>query len=186
MRSRGVAWAPPAHFHTEKRWDNLQTELARRAAAAADDRDDAQKHGTVGAVACDAQGNLAAATSTGGFTGKQPGRIGDCPVFGAGTWADNATCAVSATGAGEFFIRHAAAHEIASRMRHLGETLSVAASHVVAELEPFGGSGGIVSVDAKGNYALPFNSSGMYRGVIGTDGVPRTAIYREDLRAGEG
>jgi len=181
-RAQGVAFAPAAHFHTDKRWNALQAELERRRQTAADTRDDDAKHGTVGAVACDAGGTVAAATSTGGMTGKAPGRIGDCPVFGAGTWADNATCAVSATGHGEYFIRHAAAHEIASRMRYLGETLDVASSHVVEELAKIGGSGGLIAVDAQGHVSLPFNSSGMYRGVIGVDGEPRTAIYREALR----
>jgi L-asparaginase / beta-aspartyl-peptidase len=102
-------------------------------------------------------------------------------AIGAGTWADNDTCAVSATGHGEYFIRHAAAHEIASRMRFLGETVKQASETVVADLGRIGGSGGIIAVDAAGNVALPFNCSGMYRGVIGADGIARTAIYREAL-----
>ncbi len=180
-RDHGVEFAPAAHFHTDRRWDALQTELARRAAAAADLRSDADRHGTVGAVACDADGNLAAATSTGGMTAKLPGRIGDCPIFGAGTWADNATCAVSCTGHGESFIRYAAAHEIASRMRYLGESLEQASATVVRELVDIGGNGGLIAVDAKGNFALPFNSTGMYRGVIGSDGVARSAIWGEAM-----
>jgi beta-aspartyl-peptidase (threonine type) len=180
-RERGVAFAPAAHFHTDTRWTALQTELDRRRRQAADTRDDAARHGTVGAVACDSHGNLAAATSTGGMTGKAPGRVGDCPVIGAGTYADNQTCAVSATGAGEFFIRHAAAHEIAARMRHRGEDLATAAHHVVAELAAMGGSGGLIAVDAQGHVALPFNSTGMYRGQIGADGVAFTGIYGGDL-----
>ena len=180
-RAHTIAFAPAGHFHTDKRWDALQTELERRRRAAQDTRDDDARHGTVGAVACDAAGTVAAATSTGGMTGKAPGRIGDCPVFGAGTWADNASCAVSCTGHGEFFIRHAAAHEIASRMRFLGETLEQASTLVVAELGRIGGSGGLIAVDAQGHVSLPFNSSGMYRGVIGVDGVARTAIYQETL-----
>lgn len=183
-RERGVAFAEPGHFHTERRWRALQRELERRAAAAADTRSDADRHGTVGAVACDAAGDIAAATSTGGMTGKRPGRIGDCPVFGAGTWADNATCAVSATGNGEYFIRWAAAHEIAARMRHGGEDLTRAAEAVVAELGSVGGDGGLIAIDAAGRVAMPFNSAGMYRGVIGADGVARTAIHKEALRAG--
>lgn len=180
-RGRGVEFAPAAHFHTERRWDALQAELARRAAHAADTRSDADRHGTVGAVACDAAGNVAAATSTGGMTAKLPGRIGDCPIFGAGTWADNATCAVSCTGHGESFIRYAAAHEIASRMRYLGESLEAASFHVVRELVAIGGNGGLIAVDAKGNASLPFNSTGMYRGVIAADGVARSAIWGEAL-----
>jgi isoaspartyl peptidase/L-asparaginase-like protein (Ntn-hydrolase superfamily) len=161
----------------------LRAELVRRAGIASDPPDDAARHGTVGAVARDTAGNLAAATSTGGMTGKLPGRVGDSPVIGAGTWADNATCAVSATGHGEFFIRHAAAHEIDARMRHGGQELVRAAESVVAELGRVGGSGGLIAVDAAGRVTLPFNCAGMYRGTIGPDGVARTAIYGEDLRA---
>ena len=180
-RTSGIEMAPAAYFHTDSRWDALQAELTRLREAAADTRDDAARHGTVGAVACDAHGHVAAATSTGGMTAKVPGRVGDCPVIGAGTWADDATCAVSATGHGEWFIRHAVAHEISSRIRYLNETVEQASETVIAELGRLGGSGGLIAVDGHGNVALPFNSAGMYRGVIGADGVPRTAIYRETL-----
>ena len=183
LRDKDLAWEGADYFHTEARWQNLQDELARRAASGADNRDDAARHGTVGAVARDRAGNIAAATSTGGMTGKPPGRVGDSPSIGAGTWADNATCAVSATGAGEYFIRSMAAHEIASRMRYLGLPLVVAADQVVTELGAVGGSGGLVAIDAAGNVALPFNCSGMYRGIVGMDGVLRTGIYRDPLAA---
>jgi isoaspartyl peptidase/L-asparaginase-like protein (Ntn-hydrolase superfamily) len=183
-RDAGVAFAPAAHFHTNRRWEALLAEVQRRRETAADTRDDAAKHGTVGAVACDADGHVAAATSTGGMTGKAPGRIGDCPVFGAGTWADDSSCAVSATGHGEWFIRYGAAHEISCRMRYLGESVEQAAEIVVSGLGAIGGSGGLIAVDALGNVTLPFNSAGMYRGVIGADGVARTAIYEEALREG--
>lgn len=184
LRGQDLDWEEPGYFHTDRRWQALQRELERRRNNAADTRDDADRHGTVGAVACDEAGNLAAATSTGGMTGKRPGRVGDSPVFGAGTWADNATCAVSCTGHGEFFIRWAASHEIAARMCHRGETLAAAADAVVAELELVGGDGGLVAVDAAGNVTLPFNAAGMYRGWIGADGVAWTGIYHDDLRAG--
>jgi beta-aspartyl-peptidase (threonine type) len=141
------------------------------------------RHGTVGAVARDRHGNLAAATSTGGITAKPAGRVGDTPVFGAGTWADNNTCAVSATGVGEFFIRWAVAHEIAARIRHRGDSLETAAGAMVAELGCIGGHGGVVAVDHAGAVALPFNGPSMYRGRIGADGVALTAIYREELRS---
>lgn len=177
-REQGLDFADAAYFHTDRRWAALQTELERRRRAEADTRDEAARHGTVGAVACDAAGNLAAATSTGGMTAKMPGRVGDCPVFGAGTWADD-FCAISCTGHGESFIRRAAAHDIASRMRYLGETLPVASGHVVDGLARHGGSGGLIAVDGAGEVALPFNSEGMYRGRIGADGVPLTAIFRE-------
>lgn len=180
-RAAGLEFADRDYFFTEARWLALQDTLRQRASGT-DDGDPARKHGTVGAVACDRGGHVAAATSTGGMTAKAPGRIGDSPLIGAGTFADDATCAVSCTGHGEIFIRWNAAAEIAARMRHRGETLAVASEHVVmAELLPVGGSGGLVAVAADGSVALPFNSAGMYRGVIGSDGVARTAIHREAL-----
>ena len=176
-REQGLAFEEAAYFHTERRWQSLQAELDRRRRGAPDERDDAARHGTVGAVARDAAGNLAAATSTGGNTAKRAGRVGDCPVIGAGTWAENASCAVSATGTGEVFIRHAAAHEIAARIRLGGQTLARAAGDVVAELGRDGGDGGLIAVAADGTVALEFNCAGMYRGTIGPDGVARTAIH---------
>jgi beta-aspartyl-peptidase (threonine type) len=184
LREQGLTMAEASYFHTDSRWQALQNELARQASAAPDTRDDAAKHGTVGAVARDRHGNIAAATSTGGMTAKLPGRIGDSPVFGAGTWADNETCAISATGHGEYFIRWAAAHDIAARMRYRGDTLAAAADSVVDELGRIGGSGGLIAIDAAGNVSLPFNSQGMYRGSIGADGIARTGIYREAMREG--
>ncbi|OWJ63903.1 isoaspartyl peptidase/L-asparaginase family protein [Inquilinus limosus] len=182
-REAGLEHMDPSWFRTERRWAALQEELERRRQALPDDGDPARKHGTVGAVACDAAGNVAAATSTGGMTGKTPGRVGDSPVIGAGTWADNTTCAVSGTGHGEFFIRYAAGHEIDARMRWAGLGLAQAADAVVLDLlGPVGGSGGLIAVDAQGHVALPFNCEGMYRGVVGADGVLRTAIHREDFR----
>jgi isoaspartyl peptidase/L-asparaginase-like protein (Ntn-hydrolase superfamily) len=181
LRDQGLAMEPADYFITERRRTVLRAELARRAAGGADSRDDAAKHGTVGAVACDRAGHVAAATSTGGMTAKLPGRVGDSPLIGAGTFADNASCAVSATGHGEFFIRWAAAYDVSARMRYLGQTVGQAAQNVIAGLAQVGGSGGRIAVDAAGNVALPFNSQGMYRGTIGPDGVPRTAIWREVL-----
>ena len=183
LREQGLAWEEAGYFHSEHRWQALQTELERRRQGAADERDEAARHGTVGAVACDAAGHLAAATSTGGMTAKLPGRVGDCPVLGAGTWADDESCAVSCTGHGEFFIRWAAAHELSARMRHRAEALATAAEGIIAALQAMGGSGGLIAVDGAGNVALPFSSAGMYRGVVGADGVARTAIWREELRA---
>jgi L-asparaginase / beta-aspartyl-peptidase len=143
------------------------------------DDDDARHHGTVGAVARDRAGNLAAATSTGGMTGKLPGRIGDTPIIGAGTYADDASCAVSATGHGEFFIRFGVAHEVAARIRHRGEGLEGAARAVIEEVGRLGGSGGLVAVGRDGELALPFNCSGMYRGYVRGDGIVYTAICDE-------
>jgi isoaspartyl peptidase/L-asparaginase-like protein (Ntn-hydrolase superfamily) len=133
-------------------------------------------------VARDSAGNLAAATSTGGMTGKMPGRVGDSPVIGAGTFADNASCAVSATGHGEFFIRFGAAYEIAARLRHGGQKLGDAAQAVIGELAAKGGSGGLVAIDHNGAISLPFNCAGMYRGYVENDGMMYTAIYDEPYR----
>jgi len=181
-RDQKLEFAPETWFVTERRVAALQAVLQARGAGRNHD-DPATKHGTVGAVARDIHGNLAAATSTGGMTAKMPGRVGDCPVIGAGTFADNASCAVSCTGHGEFFIRWAAAHEISARMRLLGEGLHTAASTVIEELRKVGGDGGLIAIDATGNVSLPFNSQGMYRGTIGPDAIPRTAIFTETLRA---
>jgi L-asparaginase / beta-aspartyl-peptidase len=181
-REHGVPFASSRYFYTEARWQALLDELERRRTGAPDAHDDAAQHGTVGAVARDRQGNLAAATSTGGITAKLPGRVGDSPIVGAGTWADNETCAVSATGVGEFFICWAAAHEIAARIRYRGDTLERAANEVVAELGCIGGRGGVIAVDHTGSVALPFNCPGMYRGTIRAGGAALTALYQEELR----
>ncbi len=134
---------------------------------------------TVGALVRDAEGRLAAATSTGGMTGRRSGRVGDSPIIGAGTFADNGTCAVSATGDGEVFMRWLAGHEIHARMRHAGQSLADAAEHVVqVDLAPNGGSGGLVAIDRDGNVVMPFSCEGMYRGVQCEGDPPRTAIYR--------
>ena len=138
-----------------------------------------KKFGTVGAVALDGQGNLAAATSTGGITNKQVGRIGDAPIIGAGCYASNQTCAVSSTGTGEMYIRLVAAYDIAARMRYSGASLEEAAEAVMyQELPSIGGKGGLIAVDAQGNIALPFNTEGMYRGYMRVGQEPVTDIYR--------
>lgn len=134
--------------------------------------------GTVGAVACDTSGNLAAATSTGGMTNKKFGRIGDTPIIGAGTYADNQTCAVSCTGHGEFFMKTAAAFDVSARMRYKNISLATAAQEVIEHLFSIGGEGGLIAVDAAGNVALPFNSDGMYRGFVNIDGDFEISIYR--------
>jgi L-asparaginase / beta-aspartyl-peptidase len=180
-RQRRLLFADRDYFYTAARWRALQHTLKRRAQGLAED-DAARRHGTVGAVARDRRGDLAAATSTGGTTGKLPGRVGDSPIFGAGTWADNASCAVSATGYGEFFIRFAAAHEIAARLRHRGDSLAAAAGAVIDELGRLGGAGGLVAVAAAGAPVLPFNGSSMYRGYVGCDRIVYTAIYDEPYR----
>ena len=188
---QGIALVEPAYFRTERRWQQLQRALRDEAAkgaeagAAIDAGTDGLKYfGTVGAVALDAEGHLAAGTSTGGMTNKRWGRIGDAPVIGAGTWAD-ARCAVSGTGWGEFYLRTAAAHEICARVRHLGQGIAEAGEAVInGEIVDAGGNGGAIAVDAAGNVAFPFNTEGMYRGWIGADGVPHVAIFADEALPG--
>lgn len=140
-----------------------------------------RKFGTVGAVALDKEGNIAAATSTGGMTNKRYGRVGDVPIIGAGTYADNASCAVSATGHGEFFIRAVVGHEIAAQMKYAGKTLEEAADEVVMkQLVDLKGEGGVIAIDREGNIAMPFNSEGMYRGYIREKGQGKTYIYKDE------
>ncbi len=140
-----------------------------------------RKFGTVGAVAVDQDGNIAAATTTGGMTNKRYGRVGDVPIIGAGTYADNETCAVSATGHGEFFIRTVVAHEIAAQMRYAGKSLKDAADDVVnRQLVDMKGEGGIIAIDREGNITMPFNSAGMYRGFIKAKGEGKTFIYNDE------
>ena len=179
-RAQGLAFADRDYFHTASRWRALQQSFA----PGATDDDEARRHGTVGAVARDRRGDLAAATSTGGMTGKLPGRVGDTPIIGAGTYADNASCAVSATGHGEFFIRFAVAHEVAARIAHRRESLAEAARAVIDDVGRVGGSGGLVAVDRDGELAMPFNCTGMYRGYVKTGGIVYTAIYDEAYRSG--
>lgn len=133
--------------------------------------------GTVGAVACDAFGNLAAATSTGGMTNKQFGRVGDTPLIGAGTYADNRTCAASCTGHGEFFMKTLAAYDVAARMKYKNLSLAAAADEVIENLRSIGGEGGLIAVDRFGNVAVPFNSDGMYRGFVTAEGGMKIEIY---------
>jgi beta-aspartyl-peptidase (threonine type) len=175
-RENGVAFCEPGYFRSEARRRELQRALEHPDG-------EPPQYGTVGAVARDRHGNLASATSTGGMTGKAPGRVGDTAIIGAGTYADNATCAVSATGHGEFFIRHAAAFAIAARLRHAGQSLDQAARAVIDELAAAGGSGGVVAVDHVGALALPFNTAGMYRGYVRDGGAIHTAIYDEPFRS---
>lgn len=134
--------------------------------------------GTVGAVACDSQGNVAAATSTGGMTNKKFGRVGDTALIGAGTYAENATCAVSCTGHGEFFILGVTAYDVAARMKYMGRSLETAAQETLARLTEIGGEGGFIAVDANGNVVLPFNCDGMYRGYR-TESSSSIDIYRD-------
>ena len=177
-RSQGLEFKDPNWFITDFRAEQLRAVQAREDASVQLSED---WFSTVGAVALDVHGNLAAATSTGGMTNKRWGRVGDSPIIGAGTYADNRTCAVSATGHGEFFIRHVVAYDICARMRHAGASLAESANHVIQEdLRSAGGDGGVIAVDAKGNIAMPFNTEGMYRAAIDVDGQLTVAIYGDD------
>jgi L-asparaginase / beta-aspartyl-peptidase len=172
---QGLELKPAEWFWTERRWQQMQRAILRgaTAAAAGDGR-----YGTVGAVALDGAGRLAAATSTGGTTAKRYGRLGDVPVIGAGTWADE-NCAVSATGDGEYFIRAAAARSICARMELAGAAPGEAAAAVLAEIGALGGSGGVIVVDGQGRFSLLFSTEGMYRGHVDARG-PRVAIFAEE------
>jgi beta-aspartyl-peptidase (threonine type) len=163
-RQQGLKLEVPEYFHTARRRAALKRKLKNY-------------HGTVGAVALDAHGNLAAATSTGGYTGKMPGRVGDSPIVGAGTYADNRACAVSGSGLGEAFIRAAVAHDIGARMRYGGRTLAQAAAAALASVASLGGDGGLIAVDRRGNIAMPFNSGGMYRACVDRRGRRTVAIF---------
>jgi beta-aspartyl-peptidase (threonine type) len=192
-REQGLELVPESYFFTEARWNSLRDELEkegkpvparpagvpREEEAALDDGHRNHGLGTVGAVALDRRGNLAAATSTGGMTMKRFGRVGDSPVIGAGTYAA-AHCAVSATGHGEFFIRNVVAYDICARMTYLKVSLERAAHDVVMDkLVQQKGEGGIIALDAQGNYTMPFNSAGMYRGHVDADGRTTVGIYKE-------
>lgn len=174
----GVTLVDPSYFRTEERWQQLQQALQAEAAKQEAALPPAFRHGTVGAVALDAQGRLAAATSTGGMTNKRWGRIGDAPVIGAGTYAD-ARCAVSATGWGEFYIRTVAAHSICARVAWKKESVAAAAQAVVMDDVPaLGGDGGVIALDADGNFAMPFNTEGMFRGWTDRDGKAHVAMLK--------
>ncbi|MEP6634857.1 MAG: isoaspartyl peptidase/L-asparaginase, partial [Luteimonas sp.] len=177
-----IARVPNAYFDTDERRHQLalaQSQEAEQSLNALPTVAGAY-FGTVGAVALDAHGHVAAATSTGGMTNKRYGRIGDSPLIGAGTWADE-RCAVSGTGWGEFFIRCAVAHDICARVAYRGDTLAAAADAVILGRVPeLGGDGGAIAIDTDGNIAMPFNTTGMYRGWIAVDGSCGTAIFQDD------
>jgi beta-aspartyl-peptidase (threonine type) len=180
----GLEMVDPKYFFTERRWKLIQKwrkeqEAKAKPQAAADPDRHADYFGTVGCVALDAKGNIAAGTSTGGMTGKRFGRIGDSPIIGAGTYADNRTAGISCTGHGEYFIRHAVAHDISARMAYKQESLAKAAADVVQTvLKQAGGSGGIIGLDAKGNVVMEFNTPAMTRGAIDRDGNLKTALFK--------
>lgn len=177
--SKGVEEVSPVYFWTEERWQQLQRALkeegGRRQGAIPEDR----HFGTVGAVAL-WKGHLAAGTSTGGLMNKRPGRVGDSPIVGAGTYAEDGACAVSATGHGELFIQHAVAHDVAARIKYKGLSVRQAADEVLRELpHEKNGVGGMIVLDGKGNLAMPFNTPGMYRGFVTADGKVHVTIFEE-------
>jgi len=193
---QGLEIVDSAYFYDEKRWQqwqnikgSIETDLDHSEDRAENTQEQFnaefsepvdEKFGTVGAVAIDQNGNIAAATSTGGMTNKMYGRVGDSPIIGAGTYANNKTCGVSSTGHGEYFIRGMVAYDISALMEYKGLSLQEAADEVIhKKLLQLGGTGGIISVDSKGNFALTFNTEGMYRGSIKEDGAPNVLIYKD-------
>jgi L-asparaginase / beta-aspartyl-peptidase len=173
---QGLPQVTPDYFRTEERWQQLLDWRRDHAA----ELDPTHSRGTVGAVALDARGHLAAGTSTGGMTGKRWGRIGDSPVIGAGTYAADGDCAVSATGSGEYFIRASAARQLCDRIAWHGETVQSAAAATVANIGSLGGDGGLMALDGKGHIAFAMNTSGMYRGWVTSEQAAGTAIYSGD------
>lgn len=182
--SRGIELVDPSYFYTERRFNSLQKVKQRNANKITNALHDPfiknSKFGTVGCAALDKNGNLAAGTSTGGMTNKRWNRIGDAPIIGAGTYANNATCAVSSTGWGEYFIRAMVAHDISALMEYKGLTLQEAARKVIQEKVPaLGGDGGIVAIDKDGNVAMEFNTAGMYRATMNAKGETIIKIYND-------
>jgi len=172
----GIEFVDQKYFYTDRAWKALQDALAAEKKAAPGD----DHHGTVGAVALDQHGNLAAGTSTGGLTNKRFGRIGDSPVIGAGTYANNQSCGISSTGVGEFWIRYTVAHDICARVQYRNMTIQAAADDIIQHvLKPLGGEGGVIGLDAHGNVMMSFNTTGMGRGYVGADGKP-TIMFTTD------
>lgn len=188
-KEHDVLFVDQKYFFTDKRWNQLQDALSRETIQsdsiggkklnALPSGTDDDRHGTVGCVVLDRAGNLAAGTSTGGMTNKRFGRIGDAPIIGAGTYANNSTCAVSATGDGEFFIRSVVGHDISALMEYKGLTVTQATEQVIVKVGKLGGTGGVIAIDREGNIAMPFNSDGMYRAYIDSTGEPVVKIYKE-------
>jgi beta-aspartyl-peptidase (threonine type) len=180
----GLELVDPSYFWTEKRWKDIQEiwkkEADEKQTRGAIDALKKVEYGTVGAVSLDAKGNLAAGTSTGGMTGKMPGRVGDSPIIGAGTYADNAAAAISCTGHGEYFIRYAVSHEIVSQMKYKAVGIKDAADDVInRQLKNAGGEGAAIALDKNGRFAAAYNSEGLYRGCITKSGEIRVRLYED-------
>lgn len=186
---QGLEIVDPSYFRTEERWralervkreepDSVELDHGNKKSTLKQPENKDSKYGTVGAVALDMAGNLAAATSTGGMTNKRFGRVGDAPIIGAGTYANNSTCAVSCTGWGEYFIRLVVAKSVSDLMEYKNSTLKAAADELIMKKVPeLGGDGGLIAVDKTGNIAMPFNTAGMYRGYVKSDGKTEIKIY---------
>jgi len=189
-KQQGMAWVSPDYFFTKRRWKALQKIKARekkekkktspgKNALNRERDEETEKFGTVGAVALDKKGNLAAGTSTGGMMNKKFGRVGDSPVIGAGTYANNKTCAVSATGHGEYFIRSVAAYDISALMEYKGLNVQAASELVVEKLKKLGGIGGFIAIDGRGNISMPFSTPGMFRGYALKGGKITVKMYKK-------
>lgn len=175
---QGLEMVDPEYFFTEDRWKSLQRAKEREREKL---EDKTKKSGTVGCVALDKNGNIAAGTSTGGMTNKKYGRVGDSPIIGAGTYADNACCGISATGHGEYFIRNVVAYDIAARVKYKGETIEEAADDIIHhKLKKIGANGGVIVLDKDGNITMPFNTSGMFRGYLYPGKSPKTFIFPDE------
>lgn len=178
--AQGLDIVEPEYFFDQRRWDDL-LKVKESDRASIDEGGESVMFGTVGALALDRNGNLAAGTSTGGLTNKMHGRVGDSPIIGAGTYANNNTCAVSGTGEGEYFMRNLVAYDISALMEYQGMSLEEAAEKVINEkLTGVGGSGGIIALDKDGHVAMTFNTKGMYRGWVDSSGEYRTLMYEDD------
>lgn len=179
---QGMELMDPSYFYTDRRWQGLQRALEKeksQKSATTEPQIPDSKFGTVGCVALDKNGNLAAGTSTGGMTNKRFGRIGDSPIIGAGTYANNNSCAVSATGHGEFFIRNMVAYDIAAMMSYQSMPVAQAAEAAIEKVGKMNATGGVIVLDGNGNIAMPFNTEGMYRGYIIAGEKPVIKIYKE-------
>jgi beta-aspartyl-peptidase (threonine type) len=179
-QSVGIEFVDPDYFYTDERWRQLQEAISKEQVGQQSEQGRAIHYGTVGAVALDQHGKLSAATSTGGMTNKRWGRVGDSPIIGAGTYADT-RCAISATGWGEYFIRSTAARDISARVEFGGQSISEAANALIMDVIPqLGGDGGVIALDAQGNFSLPYNTDGMYRGWVDREGIAHVAILSDD------
>jgi len=178
----GLEYVSQYYFFTQRRWDSLvkAKEMAKADGDSAGYSFPDQKKGTVGAVALDRHGNLAAGVSTGGLTNKRYGRVGDSPIIGAGVYANNQTCAISATGQGEIFMRLLVAHDIHAQMLYQGKSLAEASQNAIAKVGKLAGTGGVIAVDNVGNISMPFNTKGMYRGYIEGNEKPIIKIYKNE------